>query len=202
MLSLLIPKNIQIEWGSNFIQVSGPLGSIRKKKVEFLLAKENSRLFLSVNNSNENKNIEHFYLSMIKSYIIGVSKGYIKKLRLVGVGYKAHISLTNTLILKIGYNHEVLFSIPEDIKEKRLQRFMETQARISHKKLQAKAGQILTVLVDSHEGDYAISRSMADAPDIDGKVYLRDGKLLKPGDFVDVKIESYDQHDLFAGPNV
>ena len=53
---------------------------------------------------------------MIKSYIIGVSKGYRKKLRLVGVGYKAHISLTNTLILKIGYNHEVLFSIPEDIK--------------------------------------------------------------------------------------
>jgi hypothetical protein len=92
--------------------------------------------------------------------------------------------------------------IPEDIKEIRLQRFMETQARISHKKLQAKVGQILTVLVDSHEGDYAISRSMADAPDIDGKVYLRDGKLLKAGDFVDVKIESYDQHDLFAGPNV
>ncbi|MCX7191672.1 MAG: 30S ribosomal protein S12 methylthiotransferase RimO, partial [Candidatus Methylopumilus sp.] len=92
--------------------------------------------------------------------------------------------------------------IPEEIKEARLQKFMETQARISHKKLQAKVGQTLTVLVDSHDGDYAIARSMADAPDIDGKVYLRDGKLLKPGDFVDVKIESYDQHDLFAGPNV
>ena len=92
--------------------------------------------------------------------------------------------------------------VPEDIKEERLQKFMETQERISHKKLQAKVGQMLTVLVDSHDGDYAIARSMADAPDIDGKVYLRDGKLLKPGDFVDVKIESYDQHDLFAGPNV
>jgi ribosomal protein S12 methylthiotransferase len=92
--------------------------------------------------------------------------------------------------------------VPEEIKEARLQKFMETQERISHKKLQAKVGQILTVLVDSHDGDYAIARSMADAPDIDGKVYLRDGKLLKPGDFVDVKIESYDQHDLFAGPNV
>jgi ribosomal protein S12 methylthiotransferase len=56
--------------------------------------------------------------------------------------------------------------------------------------------------VDDHKGDYAIARSMADAPDIDGKVFLRDGKLLKPGDFVDVKIESYDQHDLFAGPNL
>jgi len=92
--------------------------------------------------------------------------------------------------------------VPEEIKEERLQKFMETQARISHKKLQAKVGQTLTVLVDSHDGDYAIARSMADAPDIDGKVFLRDGKLLKPGDFVDVKIESYDQHDLFAGPNV
>jgi len=92
--------------------------------------------------------------------------------------------------------------IPEDVKEMRLQKFMETQASISQKKLANKVGQILTVLVDGHQGDYAIARSMADAPDIDGKVYLRDGKLLKPGDFVDVKIESYDQHDLFAGPNV
>ena len=92
--------------------------------------------------------------------------------------------------------------VPEDIKEERLQKFMETQARISHQKLESKVGQTFPVLVDSHDGDYAIARSMADAPDIDGKVYLRDGKLLKPGDFVDVKIESYDQHDLFAGPNV
>jgi len=92
--------------------------------------------------------------------------------------------------------------VPEEIKEERLQKFMEMQARISHKKLQAKVGQTLTVLVDSHDGDYAIARSTADAPDIDGKVFLRDGKLLKPGDFVDVKIESYDQYDLFAGPNV
>jgi ribosomal protein S12 methylthiotransferase len=84
----------------------------------------------------------------------------------------------------------------------RLKRFMETQSKISHKKLANKVGQICAVLVDGHEADYAIARSMADAPDIDGKVYLRDGKLLKPGDFVDVKIESYDQHDLFAGPNV
>jgi ribosomal protein S12 methylthiotransferase len=92
--------------------------------------------------------------------------------------------------------------VPEEIKEERLQKFMETQARISHQKLESKVGQTFTVLVDGHGGDYAIARSMADAPDIDGKVYLRDGKLLKPGDFVDVKIESYDQHDLFAGPNV
>jgi ribosomal protein S12 methylthiotransferase len=92
--------------------------------------------------------------------------------------------------------------VPEDIKEERLQKFMETQARISHQKLESKVGQTFTVLVDGHDGDYAIARSMADAPDIDGKVFLRDGKLLKPGDFVDVKIESYDQHDLFAGPNV
>ena len=92
--------------------------------------------------------------------------------------------------------------VPEEIKDERLQKFMETQARISHQKLESKVGQTFTVLVDGHDGDYAIARSMAYAPDIDGKVYLRDGKLLKPGDFVDVKIESYDQHDLFAGPNL
>jgi ribosomal protein S12 methylthiotransferase len=92
--------------------------------------------------------------------------------------------------------------VPEETKERRLQKFMETQALISYRKLANKVGQKLTVLVDDHQGDFAVARSMADAPDIDGKVYLRDGKLLKPGDFLDVKIESCDQYDLYAGPNL
>jgi ribosomal protein S12 methylthiotransferase len=58
--------------------------------------------------------------------------------------------------------------VPEETKERRLQKFMETQALISYRKLANKVGQKLTVLVDDHQGDFAVARSMADAPDIDG----------------------------------
>ncbi|MFP5441098.1 MAG: 30S ribosomal protein S12 methylthiotransferase RimO [Gammaproteobacteria bacterium] len=88
--------------------------------------------------------------------------------------------------------------VDKDIQEERLQAFMETQARISERKLERKLGHTLTVLVDEVDEDGAICRSAADAPEIDGHVYLDDAAGLKPGDFVDVKIVDNDEHDLWG----
>lgn len=95
--------------------------------------------------------------------------------------------------------------VPEDVKQERLARFMEVQERISAAKLQAKLGSIQTVLVDevveSEDGSIqAIARTKADAPEIDGIVYLDDAEGLTPGDFVDVQITDADGHDLWGGP--
>ena len=95
--------------------------------------------------------------------------------------------------------------VPEDVKQERLARFMEVQERISAAKLQAKVGSIQTVLVDEVvEGEdgsiQAIARTKADAPEIDGVVYLDDAEGLTPGDFVDVQITDADGHDLWGGP--
>lgn len=95
--------------------------------------------------------------------------------------------------------------VPEDVKQERLARFMEVQERISAAKLQAKVGSIQTVLVDELvEGEdgsiQAIARTKADAPEIDGVVYLDDAEGLTPGDFVDVQITDADGHDLWGGP--
>ena len=95
--------------------------------------------------------------------------------------------------------------VPEEVKQERLARFMEVQERISAAKLQSKIGTMQTVLVDElvedEEGKIeAIGRTKADAPEIDGVVYLADAEGLNPGDFVEVEIFDADGHDLWGGP--
>jgi ribosomal protein S12 methylthiotransferase len=88
--------------------------------------------------------------------------------------------------------------VPEQVKEERRARFMAVQEKISAERLRAKIGRTLTVLVDEIDGDTAIARSAADAPEIDGLVYVRGGKRLKPGEFATVRITNADEHDLQA----
>ena len=92
-------------------------------------------------------------------------------------------------------------AVPEEVKEERYARIMERTAAISAAKLQAKIGRTLEVLIDEvgEEGG-ATGRSQADAPEIDGQVFLRDSGHLKQGDIVQVHIEDADEHDLFGVP--
>jgi ribosomal protein S12 methylthiotransferase len=89
-------------------------------------------------------------------------------------------------------------SVPEEIKQDRWERFMSVQAEISANRLQNKIGQTLKVLVDEIDGEQAIARSSADAPEIDGKVYIENGSALKAGDWATVRIIGADDYDLFA----
>ena len=88
--------------------------------------------------------------------------------------------------------------VPEDVKEERFQRFMELQQRISTRKLAEKVGKTIWVLVDEVDDEGAIARTMGDAPEIDGVVYLNGEVALKPGDQVQVRIEHADEYDLWG----
>jgi ribosomal protein S12 methylthiotransferase len=90
--------------------------------------------------------------------------------------------------------------VPEELKRERLARFMALQAEISADKLERKVGTVQRCLVDAIDGELAIARSMADAPEIDGLVQIQDGAEagLQPGRFVDVRIMGADEHDLFG----
>lgn len=88
--------------------------------------------------------------------------------------------------------------VPEELKEDRLERFMEVQAEISAAKLHKKIGRTLTVLVDEVGVEGATARSMADAPEIDGVVRIADGASLKPGQFAHVRVKGASAHDLEA----
>lgn len=89
-------------------------------------------------------------------------------------------------------------AVPEEVKQERLERLMTLQVNISAMKLQDKISHTLTVLVDTIEDGKAIARSAADAPEIDGVVYVEEGAELKVGEFVQVTVEDTDEHDLYA----
>ena len=79
-----------------------------------------------------------------------------------------------------------------------LPRFMQLQQQISAERLQEKVGREILVLVDEVDEEGAIGRSMADAPEIDGAVYLNGETRVKPGDVVRVKVEHADEYDLWG----
>ena len=90
--------------------------------------------------------------------------------------------------------------VPEEVKEERKARLMALQSSISTERLARKVGQTLTVLVDELAEGGAIARSSADAPDIDGIVYVKSKRKILPGEFLTVKITGSDEHDLVAKP--
>ncbi|KEA52425.1 MULTISPECIES: 30S ribosomal protein S12 methylthiotransferase RimO [Mangrovibacter] len=94
--------------------------------------------------------------------------------------------------------NELPSPVPEDIKEERFHRFMQLQQKISAERLQEKVGREILVMIDETDEEGAIGRSMADAPEIDGAVYLNGETHLKAGDIVKVKVENADEYDLWG----
>jgi ribosomal protein S12 methylthiotransferase len=88
--------------------------------------------------------------------------------------------------------------VPEEVKQERLARFMEFQSQISADRLQARVGRHEQVLIDEVVEEGAVARSRADAPEIDGQVFIDGATHLKVGELVDVIIEEADEHDMWA----
>jgi ribosomal protein S12 methylthiotransferase len=90
--------------------------------------------------------------------------------------------------------------VPDAIKEERYARFMQLQEKISAEKLQQKIGRTVRVLVDEVNEDEIVARSSADAPEIEGLVFIDapTNHSVKPGDFLEVKIVAAEEHDLIA----
>ncbi len=95
--------------------------------------------------------------------------------------------------------NDIALPVPDEVKRERQARFMERQAVISERKLAAKIGRTIDVIIDDTDEDGgAEGRSMADAPEIDGVVHLRADRPLRTGDIVRVDIEDADEHDLYG----
>lgn len=95
--------------------------------------------------------------------------------------------------------NELAEHVPADVAEERKARFMEAQAKISAQRLAAKVGTTIEVVIDEIDEEGAIGRSKADAPEIDGMVYLNDPDIeVEVGDIVRVEITHSDEHDLWG----
>jgi ribosomal protein S12 methylthiotransferase len=86
--------------------------------------------------------------------------------------------------------------VPDEVKEKRWHRFMQAQQKISTRRLKRKVGTRQQVIIDEAGPTVAKGRSMADAPEIDGAVYVASRRPLRVGEITTVKIEHADEYDL------
>jgi ribosomal protein S12 methylthiotransferase len=87
-------------------------------------------------------------------------------------------------------------AVPDEVKEERWHRFMQAQQKISTRRLKRKVGTRQQVIIDSTGPTVAKGRSMADAPEIDGAVYVASRRPLRVGEIATVKIERADEYDL------
>ena len=89
-------------------------------------------------------------------------------------------------------------AVPDEVKQERWDRFMAHQQAISTERLARRVGKEIEVLIDEVDEGGAIGRSSADAPEIDGCVYVDSESALKPGDKVRVRVTDSDEYDLWA----
>ncbi|MFV3129785.1 30S ribosomal protein S12 methylthiotransferase RimO [Niveispirillum sp. KHB5.9] len=94
--------------------------------------------------------------------------------------------------------NEIPGAVPPEVQEERWNRLMAHQQEISAARFATKIGREMDVLIDEVDEDGATGRSWADAPEIDGAVYLNDEFKVKPGDMVRVKIEEADEYDMWG----
>lgn len=94
--------------------------------------------------------------------------------------------------------NELPGALPDEVREERRERFMEVQSRISAERLARKIGQTLPVIIDECEDEdgVAIGRTTADAPEIDGIIYVTTDGHLNPGDIVNVRVTANEEYDL------
>ncbi|MGQ4880035.1 30S ribosomal protein S12 methylthiotransferase RimO [Billgrantia sp. LNSP4103-1] len=88
--------------------------------------------------------------------------------------------------------------VPDEVKQARWERFMAHQQQISAARLERKIGREIEVLVDEVDEEGPIGRSEADAPEIDGMVFLESKRTLRPGDVVRARVTNADEYDLWA----
>ncbi len=91
-------------------------------------------------------------------------------------------------------------AVPDALKAERHARFMETQRAISRRRLARRVGREIEVLVDARDGGRLVARSAADAPDIDGLVYVKTRRRIAPGEFLRVRVERAGDYDLHGVP--
>ncbi len=115
---VVITKGVNVSVGTdNVITVKGPKGELKQTidrdiKVE---VKDDKIEFVRPTDQIRHKAMHGLYRSLVNNMVHGVTEGYVKKLELVGVGYKA-ANQGNILDLSLGYSHNIVFEIPKELK--------------------------------------------------------------------------------------
>jgi large subunit ribosomal protein L6 len=116
-LPIKLPENVQVQYDQSRVTVQGPKGTLEKTiRFHGKVLKEENELKLVNEQSDKNSRALHgLARSLIHNMVIGVTNGFTKTLKIVGVGYKAQLQ-EKVLSINLGFSHTVQFPVPEGIK--------------------------------------------------------------------------------------
>lgn len=113
-----LPDNVTLTVSDKgIVEAKGPKGLLRQQVDPAIMVKVDSSLAVLERKSDQkrHKSFHGLYRSLLSNMVVGVSEGYKKTLELVGVGYKANVRNNNVIELSLGYSHNILFVVPEEI---------------------------------------------------------------------------------------
>jgi large subunit ribosomal protein L6 len=115
-LPVSLPKGVSVTVSGDVVTVKGPKGELSQKMEQDITVeiKDGTVEVSRPTEQKRHKALHGLYRSLINNMVVGVSEGYIKKLELVGVGYKA-TNKGNVLELNLGYSHNIYFMVPEEV---------------------------------------------------------------------------------------
>jgi large subunit ribosomal protein L6 len=115
-LPIAVPKGVTVTVADGIIKVKGPKGELSKKCVGNIDVKiEGDELkFIPLDEERTTKAFHGLMRALTKNMVTGVTEGFVRKLRIVGVGYRGEAK-GNTLILNVGYSHPVEFPLPKGV---------------------------------------------------------------------------------------
>ena len=114
-----IPSGVQAKVEGNHLSVKGPKGTLTKEiPPQILVTVDGDHIQVALNgDSSQDKNFHGLYRTLIENLVLGVAKGFERKLEMVGVGYRANVQGT-LLDLQLGFSHPVKLPIPKGIEVK------------------------------------------------------------------------------------
>ena len=114
---VLIPGNVEVNLSPSEIAVKGPLGTLKRALTkDVAIARNGDALEFKVTNSSIQANaMSGTMRALLENMVLGVSKGFEKKLTLIGVGYRAQAA-GETLNLSVGYSHPIAYKVPRGVK--------------------------------------------------------------------------------------
>ena len=119
ILPVDIPAGVTIEVDKdNLVTVKGPKGELSQKVDKNITVKveENQVVVSRSTEEKEHKSLHGLYRSLVNNMIHGVFEGYTIKQELVGVGYRAEVKKGNLLELSLGYSHDIIMKMPDEVK--------------------------------------------------------------------------------------
>ncbi|MGQ9615160.1 MAG: 50S ribosomal protein L6 [Spirochaetota bacterium] len=115
-LPIILPENVRLSFEDSRVVVEGPRGKIEQAlNLDVELKIDGNKVFVISRGQDSNAKAFHGLVrSLVNNMVIGVSRGFSKTLKIVGIGYKAQLQ-GKTLVLNLGYSHPIQYPVPEGI---------------------------------------------------------------------------------------